>query len=66
MLIRDTNGNIVNIKRSDFISDGEYYKQLSQFYGISLSNINNINTTINYNVTIKTSKDKILETIRMM
>jgi hypothetical protein len=75
MLIRDNNGNIVNIKRSDFITDSDYYKQLSLFYGINLNKLNNIfngnkvdNLYLNNDSTIKTkhSKEKILDMIKMM
>jgi len=60
MLIRDTNGNIINIKRSDFISDTDYYKQLSLFYGVNLT------SKIDHNLKIRTSKDKILDFIKML
>ena len=71
MLIRDTDGNILNIKRSDFVSDSDYYKQLSLFYGVNLNKLNNINYIKTVNkvediVRSKTVKDKILDSIKNM
>lgn len=61
MLTRDTNGNIVNIKRADFITDSDYYKQLSLLYGVNLNNLTKINT-----ISHVTTKDKVLECIKNM
>ena len=60
MLIRDANGNIVNIQRSNFVTDGEYYKQLSLFYDVKLSD------TYTKSIKEKTSIERISEYIRTM
>lgn len=73
MLIRDTNGNIISIKRSDFITDSDYYRQISLFYGVNLNKLNNSSVSymktannFNYIINAKTTRDKILDCIKNM
>lgn len=63
MLIRDTSGNIVNIKRSDFVTDGDYYKQLSRFYDV---NLNQSQNNTGDSVKEKTSIERISDYIKTM
>lgn len=35
MIFRDMHGNIIIIKKSDFINDTEYYKKIANLYNIT-------------------------------
>ena len=35
MIFRDIQGNIIIIKKSDFINDTEYYKKIANLYNIT-------------------------------
>jgi hypothetical protein len=37
MIFRDKNGNIVEVKKSDYTEDKEYYKKIAEVYGLSFS-----------------------------
>lgn len=47
MLFRDTTGNIIEINKSNFVSDSEYYKHIAATVGIQvIPKTTNIKTKI--------------------